>query len=124
MQGHLYQYPWQGIYWSPQNVWLVSGGDVTVRTLEPPIPKPVFEYIIDPVLKAVLRSPLHRLVSDSLLFITFIGRKSGTEYTAPVGYEQLNGTLYITPSDEPRMVEKSPWRRPGDSAASRLASPR
>lgn len=67
-----------------------------VRTLDPPIPKPVFELVINPAMKGILRSPLHRILSDSLLLITFTGRQSGGEYTTPVGYEQKAGTLYIT----------------------------
>ncbi|MFB6186807.1 MAG: nitroreductase/quinone reductase family protein, partial [Halobacteriaceae archaeon] len=35
-------------------------------------------------------------LSDTLLLITFTGRKSGNEYTTPVGYEQRGETLYIT----------------------------
>jgi deazaflavin-dependent oxidoreductase (nitroreductase family) len=70
--------------------------EATVRTLDPPIPKPVFEYVINPLVKALLRSPLHFLASDSLVLVTFTGRKSGREFTTPVGYEQRNGTLYVT----------------------------
>lgn len=43
----------------------MSGGDAIVRTLAPPIPKSVFEYVINPLMEVVLRSPLHSLVSDS-----------------------------------------------------------
>lgn len=57
--------------------------------------KPAFT-VINPLMKALLRSPLHGIVSDSLLLITFTGRKSGRTYTTPVGYEELDGTLYIT----------------------------
>jgi deazaflavin-dependent oxidoreductase (nitroreductase family) len=35
-----------------------------------------------------LRSPLHGVVSKSLLLITFTGRKSGKNYTTPVSYSQ------------------------------------
>ena len=68
----------------------------TVRTIDPPIPKPIIERVGNPVVTALLRSPLHGLLSDSLLSITFTGRKSGREYTTPVGYEQRDGTLFVT----------------------------
>lgn len=34
----------------------------------------------------VLRSPLHRVMSRSLMLLTFRGRRTGKEYTIPVGY--------------------------------------
>lgn len=43
----------------------------------------------------VLLSPLHRLVSRSLLLLTYEGRRSGTEYTLPLQYVEDNGVLYI-----------------------------
>ncbi|GLV55250.1 hypothetical protein KDH_20970 [Dictyobacter sp. S3.2.2.5] len=44
--------------------------------------------IANALLKVVLRSPLHRMVSSQLMLITFTGRKSGKQYTTPVGYMQ------------------------------------
>ncbi|MDZ7702479.1 MAG: nitroreductase/quinone reductase family protein [Halobacteriales archaeon] len=67
---------------------------VTTRT-PPGWLKPAFT-VINPLMRALLRSPLHGLVSDSLLLITFTGRKSGQEYTTPVGYDEVDGTLYVT----------------------------
>jgi deazaflavin-dependent oxidoreductase (nitroreductase family) len=34
----------------------------------------------------VLRSPLHRVMSDSLMLLTFHGQRTGKKYTIPVGY--------------------------------------
>ena len=42
--------------------------------------------ILNPVMKAILRSPFHSLVSRSIMIITFTGRKTGKEYSAPVSY--------------------------------------
>ncbi len=39
-------------------------------------------------MKLVLRSPVHRMVSKTVLLITFTGRKSGKTYTTPVDYSQ------------------------------------
>jgi deazaflavin-dependent oxidoreductase (nitroreductase family) len=43
----------------------------------------------------LLRSPAHRIVSDRLLTLTVIGRKTGTEYTFPVAYAEDDGALLI-----------------------------
>ena len=34
----------------------------------------------------VLRSPMHRVMSGSLMLLTFRGQRTGKEYTIPVGY--------------------------------------
>jgi deazaflavin-dependent oxidoreductase (nitroreductase family) len=43
----------------------------------------------------LLRSPLHRLASGSLLLITYRGRSSGRRFTIPVMYAEREGTLTI-----------------------------
>jgi hypothetical protein len=43
----------------------------------------------------LLRSPLHRLASGSLLLITYRGRGSGRRFTIPVMYAEREGTLTI-----------------------------
>ena len=47
------------------------------------------------VMKFVLRSPLHRVVSNQIMLLTFTGRKSGKIYTIPVSYTQQGDTLYM-----------------------------
>ena len=44
-------------------------------------------------LKSILKSPLHGLVSGNTMLITFIGRKSGKQYTTPMGYFRDGGTV-------------------------------
>ena len=39
-------------------------------------------------MKLVLRSPVHAMVSKTVLLITFTGRKTGKTYTTPVSYSQ------------------------------------
>lgn len=36
----------------------------------------------------LLRSPFHRMVSNSIMLITFTGRKSGKIYTTPISYSR------------------------------------
>jgi deazaflavin-dependent oxidoreductase (nitroreductase family) len=43
---------------------------------------------VNQAMKFVLRSPVHGMVSKSVLLITFTGRKSGKTYTTPVSYSQ------------------------------------
>jgi deazaflavin-dependent oxidoreductase (nitroreductase family) len=57
--------------------------------------KPSIPPYINHAMKAILRSPLHGVVSKSILLITFIGRKSGETYTTPVSYSLHDGQVNI-----------------------------
>ena len=46
----------------------------------------------------VLRSPLHGMLSDGMMLITFTGRKTGKTYTIPVGYYEESGYLWVITS--------------------------
>lgn len=41
----------------------------------------------------LLRSPLHMIMSHSVILVTFTGRRSGKEYTTPVRYVQDGNTI-------------------------------
>ena len=43
----------------------------------------------------VLRSPLHGMLSNSMMLITVTGRKTGKKYTTPVGYYRESGYLWV-----------------------------
>ncbi len=47
------------------------------------------------VMKFVLRSPLHGIVSDKIMLLTFTGRKSGKTYTIPVSYTQQGNAVMM-----------------------------
>ena len=49
------------------------------------IPEPLF-VIINRAMRLLLRSPLHPLMSRSLMLISFKGRVTGRTYTTPVRY--------------------------------------
>jgi deazaflavin-dependent oxidoreductase (nitroreductase family) len=49
--------------------------------------------IFNPLMLWLLRSPLHPLVSGSLMAITYTGRKSGKTFTVPVNYLGSGGDL-------------------------------
>ena len=53
----------------------------------------------NPIMSAVLRSPMHALLGDTML-LTVIGRKSGKPYTTPVGYYAECDALWIMSSRE------------------------
>jgi len=49
---------------------------------------PTIPPYVNSAMKFILRSPLHGMVSKSVLLISFTGRKSGKTYTTPVDYSQ------------------------------------
>lgn len=49
---------------------------------------------------ALLRSPLHPLVSGQMMLITYTGRKSGVTYSTPVNYVRDEEVLWIVSSRE------------------------
>jgi deazaflavin-dependent oxidoreductase (nitroreductase family) len=63
--------------------------------------------IINPLVRLILRSPVHKIMSDTLLIITCCGRKTGREYSLPVQYAQTGNILYIVPG----MPKQKTWWR-------------
>ncbi len=49
---------------------------------------PTVPPYVTSTMKFILRSPMHGMVSKTMLLITFTGRKSGKTYTTPVDYSQ------------------------------------
>jgi deazaflavin-dependent oxidoreductase (nitroreductase family) len=49
---------------------------------------------VNSMMRFMLRSPLHPVVSKSILLITFQGRKSGRIYTTPVSYSEHRDGVY------------------------------
>ncbi len=49
--------------------------------------------VVNPVMKVLLRSPLHAIASGSLALLHFRGRKSGREFVTPLSYVRENGTV-------------------------------
>ena len=56
---------------------------------------PTVPPYVNSAMKFVLRSPVHAMVSKTVLLITFTGRKSGKTYTTPVDYSQDGGQVTI-----------------------------
>ena len=65
---------------------------------ERPAASPFVANVINPVIAALLRSPLHGALSSSTIVLSFKGRKSGKVYTLPVGYYELQSdSLVVIP---------------------------
>jgi F420H(2)-dependent quinone reductase len=62
---------------------------------------------VNPLVRTLLRSPAHGLVSSHLALITVTGRRSGRTYTFPVGYHR-EGDLVTIGIDWP---ERKRWWR-------------
>lgn len=50
---------------------------------------------VNDTMKLVLRSPLHVVISHTILLITFAGRQSGKTYTTPVCYSQYGNEVHV-----------------------------
>ena len=53
-----------------------------------------FYSVINPVVKFVLRSPFHGVMSRNTMLLEFKGRKSGKSYATPVSYHTADGHLH------------------------------
>jgi deazaflavin-dependent oxidoreductase (nitroreductase family) len=72
---------------------------------------------VNPVLNAALNSPLERIIGSGMLPITVTGRKSGREYTFPVGYRREGERVRIAVGWPER---KRWWRNLREPAQVRL----
>lgn len=50
--------------------------------------------VINPVVKKILRSPLHGFLSQNTLLLEFTGRKSGRKLSTPVSYHSSGGVAH------------------------------
>lgn len=76
---------------SPQPATSVAQGQEPMKA---PLPKWAYS-IVNPAMVGFLRSPLHGLISKSLMVLIFDGRKSGKRYAIPVGYMQEGNRLFV-----------------------------
>ena len=59
-----------------------------------PIPKSAYKFV-NPIMKAILRSPIHGLLSHAMMVLAFKGRKSGKTISTPVGYTRNGNSLIV-----------------------------
>ena len=50
--------------------------------------------LLNPVVKSLLRSRLHGLMSSNTMLLEFRGRKTGNTYVTPVSYHETDGRLH------------------------------
>lgn len=60
----------------------------------------------NPLIKWLLRSPLHFFASKNTMLMTYTGRKSGRQYTTPMNYLRI-GEAYYTISSRDRVWWRS-----------------
>jgi hypothetical protein len=58
--------------------------------------------MVNPLIRALLRSPAHRLVGSNLVLLSMTGRRSGRTITIPLGAHELDGQLVV--------LTGAPWR--------------
>jgi hypothetical protein len=64
-----------------------------------------FTRLGNPILSALLRSPLHAVLDGGTMLVTVAGRRSGRLYTTPVNYQQQGDMLTII-----SLRERTWWR--------------
>jgi len=62
-------------------------------------------HIWNPIVRFIMRSPLHGLMSKDVMLITYRGQKSGKEFTLPVSYLEDGATVFVIPG----MPDKKVW---------------
>jgi hypothetical protein len=75
---------------------------MSVESTRPAPPAWLFKGIINPGMKAILRSPLHGFLSNGLAILNFRGRKSGKQFSTPVAYHRLDEKTIL-------VMTRSPW---------------
>ena len=67
-------------------------------------------HVVNPVLRVLLRSPAHRLLSGSVLLLEYTGRRTGRRYALPVMYASAGDRLVVM-AGQP--ANKTWWRNFG-----------
>ena len=57
--------------------------------------EPLAYKVANPVMKALLRSPLHGVVSKSIALLHFRGRKSGRDFVTPLSYVRQGHSVWL-----------------------------
>jgi hypothetical protein len=52
-------------------------------------------HLVNPVVRTLLRSPAHRVLSGSVLLLAYTGRRSGVHRELPVMYAELGDRLVV-----------------------------
>ena len=63
--------------------------------VERKVPPSILIKISNPVVRLLLRSPLHGPLDSAVLLLHVTGRKSGRRYVIPVNYVDIGGRLTV-----------------------------
>ncbi len=77
-----------------------AGTRPAVERLHPP--QWLWDHVVNPAMRALLRSRFSRMVDTRLGLLGFQGRRSGDDYEVPVGIHRIDGRL--------RVLTNSGWR--------------
>jgi hypothetical protein len=58
-----------------------------------PMANPIFK-VLNPIVKMLLNSPLHFIMSGNIVLLKFTGRKSGRALSTPVSYRIVDGSVH------------------------------
>jgi hypothetical protein len=64
-------------------------------TVKRAVPSPTLVKMGNPLVRALLGSPLHGVLDGSFLVLHLTGRKTGRRYHIPVGYVDMGGKLTV-----------------------------
>lgn len=78
--------------------------------VESHMPPPTILRVVNPILRALLRSPFHRLLSKKLALLTVTGRRTGRQYTVPIGRHEDDEVFLVSVSGSWRYNLASPVR--------------
>lgn len=54
-----------------------------------------YRYFLNPVMRSLLRSPLHGVTSDNICIVHFTGRKSGRKLNTPLSYTREGNVVRL-----------------------------
>ena len=62
--------------------------------------------LLNPIVKFILDSPFHFIISKNLLALTFYGKKTGKKYKTPLSYLQKDNNIFCL-TDQPNIWWKN-----------------
>ena len=67
-----------------------------------------YRYFLNPVMRSLLRSPLHGITSHNIGIVHFSGRKSGRKLSTPLSYTQEGNIVRLLSSRNTQVVAELP----------------
>lgn len=67
-------------------------------SVEAAMPPPLVLRVVNPLIRAVLRSPLHRALANKVMLLSVHGRRTGRTHVVPVGRHECEGAFLVSAS--------------------------